>query len=37
MTSGGTAANATYPRTTALDFLERCRPSTAAFYRYPWR
>ena len=34
MASGGTAANATYPRTTALDFLERCRPSTAAFYRY---
>ena len=23
-----------YPRTTSLDFLDRCRPSTAAFYRY---
>ncbi len=23
-----------YPRTTALDFLARCRPATAAFYRY---
>jgi hypothetical protein len=26
-------ANA-YPRTTALDFVDRCRPRTAAFYRY---
>ena len=34
MASGSTAANANYPRTTALDFLQRCRPSTAAFYRY---
>lgn len=23
-----------YPRTTSLDFLARCRPETAAFYRY---
>jgi hypothetical protein len=23
-----------YPRTTSLDFLDRCRPATAAFYRY---
>jgi hypothetical protein len=23
-----------YPRTTSLDFLQRCRPATAAFYRY---
>ena len=23
-----------YPRTTSLDFLNRCRPATAAFYRY---
>ncbi|HVM86462.1 MAG TPA: PAS domain-containing protein [Candidatus Binatia bacterium] len=23
-----------YPRTTALDFMARCRPSTAAFYKY---
>jgi len=34
MASGNTAANANYPRTTALDFLQRCRPTTAAFYRY---
>src|SRR5689334_3090458 len=25
---------AAYPRTTSLDFLARCRDSTAAFYRY---
>lgn len=25
-----------YPRTTSLDFLGRCRPATAAFYRY-WK
>jgi len=23
-----------YPRTTSIDFLQRCRPRTAAFYRY---
>ena len=23
-----------YPRTTSLEFLSRCRPETAAFYRY---
>jgi hypothetical protein len=23
-----------YPRTTSLDFLARCRPTTAAFFRY---
>ena len=34
MTSGSTFANSNYPRTTALDFLQRCRPPTAAFYRY---
>jgi hypothetical protein len=34
MTSGGTSASTTYPRTSSLDFLQRCRPRTAAFYRY---
>jgi hypothetical protein len=34
MTSAGIAASNAYPRTTALDFLERCRPATAAFFRY---
>jgi hypothetical protein len=35
MTSAGISASTTpYPRTTTLDFLRRCRPSTAAFYRY---
>jgi hypothetical protein len=28
------SASGSYPRTTSLDFLSRCRPSTAAFYRY---
>jgi hypothetical protein len=28
------AADRAYPRTTSLDFLNRCRPATAAFYRY---
>ena len=27
-------AKRSYPRTTALDFLRRCRPATAAFYSY---
>jgi hypothetical protein len=32
---GGTSSESpSYPRTTSLDFLERCRASTAAFYRY---
>jgi len=36
MTSADTStrADSAYPRTTALDFLRRCRPTTAAFYRY---
>jgi hypothetical protein len=33
-TSGNKAASTGYPRTTSLDFLTRCRPATAAFYRY---
>jgi len=31
---GSSASSASYPRTTTLDFLRRCRPTTAAFYRY---
>jgi len=31
MTSG---TRTSYPRTTALNFLSRCRPTTASFYRY---
>jgi hypothetical protein len=34
MTPGGTSASPVYPRTTSLDFLQRCRPTTADFYRY---
>ena len=34
MHGGTSSASPGYPRTTSLDFLERCRPSTAAFYRY---
>jgi hypothetical protein len=34
MTERETSGTRTYPRTTTLDFLRRCRPSTAAFYRY---
>jgi len=36
MTDGDTtkSSDKAYPRTTSLDFLERCRPGTAAFYRY---
>jgi hypothetical protein len=34
MTSTGTPPTTPYPRTTSLDFLERCRPATAEFYRY---
>ena len=35
-TSVNTAASTGggYPRTTSLDFLTRCRPATAAFFRY---
>ena len=29
-----TRGDSAYPRTTALDFLRHCRPTTAAFYRY---
>jgi hypothetical protein len=32
--STGSPASEHYPRTTSPDFLERCRPSTAAFFRY---
>jgi hypothetical protein len=34
MTARDSEAKPSYPRTTALDFLQRCRPSTAAFFRY---
>jgi hypothetical protein len=34
MHGGGTSANDGYPRTTTLDFLARCRQTTADFYRY---
>ena len=34
MTRGGTSASHTYPRTTSHNFLQRCRPATAAFYGY---
>jgi hypothetical protein len=34
MLSVDPSASQIYPRTTAPDFLERCRPSTAAFFRY---
>jgi hypothetical protein len=28
------STNNDYPRTTSLEFLDRCRPTTAAFFRY---
>jgi hypothetical protein len=35
MSGGATSPSTTsYPRTTSLDFLRRCRANTAAFYRY---
>jgi hypothetical protein len=36
MTNGETSksSDSAYPRTTSVDFLLRCRPGTAAFYRY---
>jgi hypothetical protein len=32
--SGNKGTERDYPRSTGLDFLNRCRPATAAFYRY---
>ena len=34
MNGGAPSAGEPYPRTTSRDFLERCRPTTADFYRY---
>ena len=34
MMASGTSQGGNYPRTTSLEFLQRCRPSTADFYRY---
>lgn len=34
MSTGEISAKTAYPRTTALDFLQRCRATTAGFYHY---